>query len=304
MYYRADRVGPLAVRAEDFEAGRPAALFKVLVATTMFQRRQDRQIMRILCGLPAPVAREVGSLARLLTLADESPCAYLRDNAALLSSCDLAKDPETRRGMCGALPEHPCHLKRHTEALRRYGHFGKVPTSVALAIREAGASDLRTLYQQTLTAAASPDEAARRLEAILSAAWRVSQKIACMFLSVAANPHLGGRVAPWSVGVDWNHFVVVDSNVDLFLAALRYVGPGSYDARRSFVQALAQRVDLADMQPGLPSYDARLVQQAMYLFMSESNRKALTADCSHRQASACPACPGPLRTTCPARRSP
>lgn len=301
MYYDRARVGHLAVRPEDLSAGRPAALFRVLVATAMFQRRQDVQIMRILRGLPRGVAREVGSLDRLARLAAESPCSHLGNNEALIDRCDLGKDPVTKEGMCTARPDVTCHLKRHTVALKRYGHFGKVPTSAALAVREAGARDLRALYRDVLAGAATAVEAAAALEVALSQSWRVNQKIACMFLSVVANPDLGDENAPWSADLDWNRFVVVDSNVDLYLRAIGYPGPWAYDARRAFVQALARRVDLAAIKPGLNSYNARLVQQAMYLFMSASNRRALRRDCSHRGPAACGKCPGPLRTTCALR---
>ena len=302
MFYDRGRVGALAVLPADLRAGRPAALFKVLIAATMFQRRQDVQIMRILRGLPAATAREVGSLERLNRLAEKSPCPHLKSNADLISRCDLQKDPATKEGTCAEHPELACHLKRHTEALRRYGHFGKVPTSIALTIRETGSRDLRGLHRQVLRGAGSPLDAACGLEEALSEAWRVSQKIACMFLSVAANPELGDRSAPWSVGVEWNHFVVIDSNVDLFLERIGYDGPGSYDARRAFVQALARRVDLQEFWPGLHRYNARLVQQAMYLFMSTTNRRALGADCAHLAPASCSTCAPTLRSICPQRR--
>jgi hypothetical protein len=302
MFYDRQCVGDLAVRSGDLRNGQPDALFKVLVATSMFQRQRDAQVMRILRDLPPRTAREIGSLGRLAKLSAESPCQHLQSNVDLLSRCDMSKDPASKRAVCGERPDLDCHLKRHTEHLRRYGHFGKVPTSAALALQEAGFRDLRHLHRHVTREASSPSDAALRLEESLSRSWRISQKIACMFLSTVTNPDLGDDNAPWTKGVDWNHFVVVDSNVDLFLDGIGYAGGGSYSARRSFVQALARRVDLAAAGIGLQPYNARLVQQAMYLFMSVSNRKALTADCSHRQASACQSCPGPLRTICPVRQ--
>lgn len=302
MFYDRKCVGDLAVRPSDLRKGRPGALFKVLVATAMFQRQRDAQVMRILRGLPPRTSREIGSLGRLARLAAESRCRHLRSNTDLVSRCDLAKDPVSKRAICGERSELACHLKEHTEQLRRYGHFGKVPTSAALALREAGFQDLRHLYKYVVRKASSLPDAALLLEEALSRSWRISQKIACMFLSVATNPDLGDRNAPWAEGVDWNHFVVVDSNVDLFLARIGYSGPGSYGARRSFIQALALRVDLAATHVGLQPNNARLVQQAMYLFMSTSNRRALASDCGHRQAIACQSCPGALRTICPVRQ--
>ncbi len=301
MYYDRACVGELAVRPSDLREGRPSALFSVLVATAMFQRRQDVQIMRILRGLEPSTAREVGSLGRLLSLAVESRCDHLASNAALLLRCDLTKDPETGEGVCGERPELACHLKRHTVALKRYGHFGKVPTSIALNLRDSGARDLRALYRRALQTSSSPAEAALLLEGTLCQSWRVSRKIACMFLSVAANPDLGDRNAPWSAGLDWNHFVVIDTNVDLYLDAVGYDGPSSYDARRAFVQELARRVDLSAQEPRLSAYNARVVQQALYLFMSVTNRRAIERDCSHTGDEACAACPSALRAVCPRR---
>jgi hypothetical protein len=78
-----------------------------------------------------------------------------------------------------------------------------------------------------------------------------------MFLSVAANPEFGDHKAPWSAGMDWNCFVVIDSNVDLFLEHIGHDGLGTYDARRAFVQALALCIDLAALRPRLHSKTAK-----------------------------------------------
>ncbi|MCA9626629.1 MAG: hypothetical protein KC766_03135 [Myxococcales bacterium] len=302
MYYDRQRVGHLAVTPADLGQGSPAALFKVLIATAMFQRLRDALVMRLLRELPARTAREIGSMHRLAALSEASSCPHLKSNEALLTSCDLSKHPETKRGTCGEYPELPCHLKKHTEALRRYGHFGKVPTSAALALRDGGQRSLPQLYERTVASSHSAKEAAVALERALSRSWRVSQKIASMFLSAVANPDLGDSNAPWSAGVDWNHFVVIDSNVALYLETVGYQGARTYDARREFVQALASRIDLETMLPGLCSTNARLVQQALYLFMSQSNRKSLPYDCCQRQEWACPTCPSELRIMCSLRK--
>gem|GEM_PF-6170088 len=52
MFYDRQCVGDLTVRPSDLRAGRPVASFKVLVATAMFQRHRDAQVVRILCDLP------------------------------------------------------------------------------------------------------------------------------------------------------------------------------------------------------------------------------------------------------------
>jgi hypothetical protein len=299
MYSNPAAVGSFAVSLEDLRRGEPGALFRALVVTAMFQRRQDVQIMRILRGISPADAEELSDQRSLLQLAEGARCPHLRSNAALLERCDLGKDPVTKRGRCGARPRTPCHLKRHTELLKRYGHFGKVPTSIALAVREGG-GDLASLRRDAISGAETEAEAAARLEAALTDAWRVSRKIACMFLSAVTNPDLLPGAA-WGVGVDWRRYVVIDSNVDLFLEAIDYPGPWTYDARAEFVRALAQRVDLRSMDPGLREYNPRLVQQAMYLFMSGTNRKNLPSDCSKEGAVGCSRCKGALRTVCPVR---
>src|SRR5262249_48716234 len=149
---------------------------------------------------------------------------HLSSTDALHHSCDLSKDPRTGLGRCDAKPILACHLKRHTVLLKRYGHFGKVPSSIALALREEGAVDLPQLRDVTFAREKDPLARARALEAQLSRAWRVNQKIASMFLSLVSNPDLSSGAAPWSEGLDWTYFVVIDSNVDLFLSAVRYDG--------------------------------------------------------------------------------
>jgi hypothetical protein len=304
MFSDPSRVGSFAVDEEELRAGHGPTLFRLLVTTAMFQRRQDVQILRILQGIKPYDAQELTDAARLLRLVDEGQCAHPRSQLGLLTLCDLAKDPTTRRGCCTANSQVACHLKRHTVLLKRYGHFGKVPTSLALVLRETGEKDLPGLYLAVLRLKRTRLERAIALEAALSKAWRVSQKIACMFLSTVSNPDLSPGVAPWTSGVDWTHFVVIDSNVDLFLAAIGYTGIGTYDARREFVQRLAQRIDLRGLDRRLRSYNPRLVQQAMYLFMSVTNRRKAADDCMHAGPKACSVCPTTVASLCPARQVP
>jgi hypothetical protein len=119
-----------------------------------------------------------------------------------------------------------------------------------------------------------------------------------MFLSAVTNPDLSKGLDPWAAGVDWTYFVVVDSNVDLFLGSIGYAGLGTYEARRAFVQALARRIDLRAIDRRVRSYNPRLVQQAMYVFMSAANRRAAPSDCAHLAPVACEACPSALSRRC------
>jgi hypothetical protein len=296
MFCDPSRVGAFATTPEKFAAGDPSALFKVLCAMIMFQRRQDVQIARILRGMAPAVAREITSSRRLLKLVDESACEFMKTSASLHAHCDLTKNARGA-GACSAHPALPCHLKDHTVVMKRYGHFGKFPTSAALLLREAHVRDLRALRERVLSAHADPGHRAEALEQALSRIWRVGQKIASMFLSAVTNPDLGP--APWREGVDWAHFVVIDSNVDLFLSAIGYAGSGTYDARRRFVVEVARRIDLQRCGHAGQPYNPRLVQQAMYLFMSAANRRALEGDCMRK--GVCGQCPLPLRTRCPVR---
>jgi hypothetical protein len=271
MFCSTEHVGHFAVEPDALAAGDPEALFRLLVTVTMFQRRSDQMIMRVLRSLSREQAAELSTARPLLLLADELDCPGTKSLEALHQRCDLAKDADTRLGTCGYRPDLDCHLKRHTVELRRYGHFGKVPTS---------------------------HERALRLEASLSRAWRVSDKIAAMYLSLVTNRELSGRLAPWADGVDSTHFVVIDSNVDLFLRALGYRGAKTYAARRAFVHALARAVDLSELDARLNPYNPRIVQQAAYMFMSDSNRRASPSDCSKGAPGTCARCPDVLHRQC------
>lgn len=302
MFLDRSKVGVFAVTAGELRRGDPDALFRMLVATTMFQRRQDIQIQRVLRGISEVDVEELGRPRRLLALVDSSPCSHMKSMATLHRSCDLAKHAVTGDGRCGANPKVTCHLKRHTVLLRRYGHFGKVPTSAALMVREAGVGSLRELRTKVLRSTREPAARAELLEVHLSRAWRVSDKIASMFLSALSAPDLSSRAPPWNRAIDWTRYVVVDSNVDLFLSAIGYPGAASYGARREFIRQLAARIDLSELRPGLRPFNPRLVQQAMYLFMSSTNRRTIARDCMHVGVAACRRCPAAVAQLCPVSR--
>lgn len=300
MFFDPEEVGHFAITPEEYLSGDPDALFRLLVACAMFQRRQDSQIKRILKGLSLEDAREISSREALLSLVEQSPCPHIKSVERLRTGCDLAKDPVTKGGICGARPGLDCHLKRHTVLLKRYGHFGKVPTSIALMVRERSSGDLARLRDYVVRESRDRVGAAIMMEEALCTAWRVSAKIANMFLSLVSNPDMYDGGAPWQDDLDWTRFIVVDSNVDLFLSAVNYQGAmTSYEQRRMFLFNLAGRIDLAEMRPGLNSFNPRLIQQALYLFMSVSNRRALRQDCSHDRPRYCGRCDSARRTICP-----
>jgi len=130
----------------------------------------------------------------------------------------------------------------------------------------------------------------------------VNQKIASMFLSLVANPDLARpAVAPWTADLDWTYFVVIDSNVDLFLSSIGYMGVKTYDARRNFVCELSRGVSLRELDSALRDYNPRIVQQALYLFMSAANRQSAPEDCMHRAPTPCSRCPCVLTNRCPVK---
>jgi hypothetical protein len=146
-----------------------------------------------------------------------------------------------------------------------------------------------------------PHARAVALQEALSRSWRINDKIAGMYLSAVTNRDLSGDMAPWADGVDGvdaDHFVVLDSNVDLFLKTIGYAGSMTYRARRIFVQALAARVHLDEFHRGVRRYNPRIVQQALYMFMSKSNRRDSAADCSRQAPSSCGSCPRALAANC------
>jgi hypothetical protein len=186
--------------------------------------------------------------------------------------------------------------------LRRYGHFGKVPTSAALALRERGALSVGSLRSKIWRDEPGREARSLALEEALQRAWRVSDKICAMFVSALATPGLSLRTPIWD-GLDHEHFVVVDSNTDLFLRALRYRGAKTYEARRAFVRRIANALSPAEGIVVSP----RIVQQAMYVFMGRTNRRANPRDCAN-QDGACRRCSPMLSKVCPlfrlaARRS-
>lgn len=252
-FFDQSKVGYFAITPSSFEAGEPASLFRLLVAVSLFQRLRDQHVFGILSKIPQRAALELTDVDGLLSHADASECHALGSNDALLTRCDLTKDHDGR-GICGYCPTVACQLRRHTEALRRYGHFGKVPTSIALVVREAAARDLGEFYRIFVGNHRRRIDRSIALERALSRAWRINAKISAMFLSLVSTPGLSRWRPPWHSALDWTHFVVVDSNVDLFLASIEYAGPGTYNARRAFIQALARGIDLRSFTRKTPSY--------------------------------------------------
>ena len=297
MFTSRAHLGHFAVDRARVRAGDPQALFQLLIAVAMFQRRQDTQIMKILRGISRRDMSELTDPWRLLRLADDAGCPHLASSTALHGECDLTKVDGA--GTCGQAPRIGCAPKRHTVMLKRYGDFGKLPTSAALMLREADARDLAHAFRSILNEVQGATARAVAMEALVCRVWHVHEKLAAMYLSLLTNPdpHLG--FGTFSEGIDWRYFVAIDSNVTNFLQWISYGGAPTYSARRAFVRELSRRIELSEVNPRLRGTNPRVIQQALYLFASSTNRRALDADCSRLGASACRSCPRPLVSLCP-----
>jgi hypothetical protein len=294
-------VGSFAIDLAAVRANRPAALFKLLIATIMFQRRRDVVVQALMRSLTPHDVWELSSQDALVGLARANSCRHSAIRETLHRTCDLHK---TSDGMptCSVRHSADCYLKRHSALLKRYGDFGKYPTSAALLLDDLRVRDLPGLYEQVTSAYRSPTERANVLKERLCEIFRVSSKIASMFLALVSNPDLTSN-PPWEERLDWTQFVVVDSNVESFLESIGYSGPRSYNGRVAFIQVLARRINLRRLDSRLHAFNPRLVQQAMYIFMSRSNRNSSDIDC-WREKSRCESCPSTLSTRCPVRQRP
>lgn len=109
---------------------------------------------------------------------------------------------------------------------------------------------------------------------------RIGTKLATMYVSALSTPVLAPGLAPWWPRIDGNHLVVVDANVGRVIDLLRPRGPRTYAARAAWFRDVAMRVDLRKVRQDWPRCSPRLVQQAVYVFRSQSNRTAAGDRCS------------------------
>lgn len=298
MFCDPRRLGRMAVSPRDFSRGTPTAVFKILVASTVFQRRQDLQVFRILTGLSETAADGLTNARDLIASAEASRCSCLGSQAALHEECDVYKDPHGRVD-CSTHPRLRCPVKKNATLLRRYADFGKVAHSAALMLRDSGHTSFVDLHRVICLRHESRRARATAFAHSLSAVWRVSDKIASMALSVLSNPFLGRPAPPWSSSLDWRSCVVVDSNVEAFFAATGLHLPSSYQDRVAAVRDLARPVRLDRLSSSMAPFNPRLVQQALYMFMSVSNRRAAEVDCSRGAPGTCAQCASDLRRLCP-----
>lgn len=285
------RVGAFAVDLAALRARDDAALFRLLILMGLYQSRRDVDIMTSQRTMRVRAATALTSTSRLRVLVSESRCNRLRTASEFDAGCDVHRDIERGTATCSHRPLSPCHVKDATLAIRRMNDMGMLPTSAWLHI---GPSGLRRWFDDACAASSSPTERARLLAARLATIRRIGPKLAAMYVSALSVPELTPGFAPWRPEVDGSRLVVVDANVARVVDHLRRGrGPRTYDRMASWLIAVADRIDLRQLRRGLPASSPRLVQQALYVFRSRSNRVDRADGCASRPCRTCPsrACP-------------
>ena len=286
FYCDRTRIGAFALDPERLAEGDDAAVFQLFVTLSMYQALRDVVIARQQRSLPRASMRVVADAAFLKRSVTRHACPALRSIEAFDAGCDVAKDGDAVD--CGTCPGTACHVKEATRVFNRMGDMGKLPTSAWLRLwRGRG---LRALLDDVCS---SEPSAARRAELLVerfAAVHRVGRKLATMFVSALSTPALAPGLTPWFPEIDGNDLVVVDTNVARAVDALREPGASkTYDARATWVREQAAQLDLREFRTDLPAYSPRLVQEALYMFCSKSNRVARGDACASRTAP-CAAC--------------
>lgn len=286
FYCDPDRVGAFSVTREDLATGSDAAVFRLFVTVSMYQALRDVVIMRQQRLLPLASMRVVADASFVKQSIAQHECPVLRSTDTFEEGCDVSKVGEVVD--CGICPGTACHVKDATVVFNRMGDMGKLPTSAWLRLWKAGG--VGEVLAEVCRDNASPTKRAALLVERFARVHRVGRKLATMFVSALSTPALAPNLTPWFPDIDGNDLVVVDTNVARAVDALREPGaPRTYDARERWVREQAAQLDLREFRPNLPSYSARLVQEALYAFCSKSNRTARGDACSAR-ATACSGC--------------
>jgi hypothetical protein len=284
------RVGRFAVDLDALAARDPDAIFHLLITLGAYQSRRDVDIMAIQRSIGARRAAEMTSARRLRVLIEDSACAYTRDPDIFDRCCDVRRDLERDRATCATRPRTRCHVKDATEAIGRMGDLGKMPTSTWLHLGSPGP---QRWFTESCLLEDDPHARARRLVARVSTLYRIGVKLASMFVTALSVPELGLGAA-WAPEVDGSRIVVVDANVGRAINTWRMNrGPKTYAVLARWLTAAADQIDLSRLRSTLPRRSPRLVQQAVYLFRSRSNRTALGDACAAKPCSSCPSrvCP-------------
>ncbi len=286
FYCDPQRVGTFAVVQNELAAGGDEALFRLFVTLSMYQALRDVVIMRRQRALPCASVRVVADAGFVKRAIAGHECRALLSPDAFQTSCDVSKSGTAID--CGRCPGAPCHVKDATAAFNRMGDMGKLPTSAWLRLWKDGG--VRGVLADVCRVERAPTKRAELLVERIARVHRVGRKLATMFVSALSTPALAPGLTPWFPDIDGNELVVVDTNVARAVDALREPGaPKTYETRTRWVCEQAAAVDLREFGPELPRYSPRLVQEALYVFCSKSNRVAAGDACASA-AYPCLAC--------------
>ncbi len=292
FYADTTRVGRFAVGVEAIAARDPEALFRLLILLASYQSRRDVDIMAIQRKMPARSVLALSSPRRLRILLDSAPCPHLRSASEFDERCDVRRDPRRKYASCMSRPRTPCHVKDATMAIGRMGDMGKMSTSAWLHL---GANGLERWFDETCEASADPRTRAAELVRRISTLYRIGQKLASMFVSALSVVELSG-LAPWWPEIDGSETLVIDGNVARAIQTWRPEGVRTYAALATWLIGIGRQIDLSQYQRTLPRHSPRLVQQAIYVFRSRSNRTALGDPCETSRCASCPSIVCPFRT--------
>jgi hypothetical protein len=259
----------------------------------MYQSRRDVDIMGLQRAMPARTAMALVDTGTLRTMVSTCRCALIADACAFDAGCTVRRDFARDRATCSYHPRTPCHVKEASHAIRRMGDMGKLPTSALLHLREAGG--FKGLLADAVARTSDPSARAAWLVARLAAIYRIGIKLASMFVSALSTPELAPGLAPWWPVVDGSRLVVLDANVSRAIDLVARRAPRTYMARSAWFRKHASRIDLSRIDRRWPNSSPRLVQQAVYVFRSRSNRAAYGDACEGR-GSPCADC---IPTICP-----
>jgi hypothetical protein len=280
------RVGGFAVDAGALARGTDRALFQLLVTFAFYQARRDVDIMTLQRSMPRRTVAALSDTRRLQVLVEQSRCELVASSVSF-DRCSVTRDFERDRGWCEHRPRTPCHVKDASVAMRRMGDMGRVPTSAYLHLREAGG--FGALFEGVARETRSPIRRAGLLVERIARIYRIGPKLATMFVSAISAPELARGLTPWAPAVQGSMLVLIDANVSHVISAIAPRAPRQYEARAAWLRTMAAKVDLKRIHRNWPKTSPRLVQQAIYLFRSRSNRLAYGDPCRHLQ-DGCAAC--------------
>lgn len=284
------RIGHFAVDLDALTARDEGATFRLLVTLASYQSRRDIDIMQMQRTMKPRVVSAMTSPVRLKVLTTSGNCSHLSDAATFDRYCDVRRDLLGGTATCSTHPRTPCHVKNATMAIGRMGDFGKLPTSAWLHLRDGG---FARWLEEVTTTHHDPRARARAMVERTAEIFRIGVKLATMFVTALSVPELTG-FAPWSPNIDGSRLLVIDGNVARAIQLWRR-GPlwTNYERNARWLLARAKLIQLSRFHPSLPPCSPRLVQQAIYLFRSFSNRKAHRDRCAAKPCASCPSriCP-------------